>query len=243
MRKVLYLTIFFFISLLMTTNVNAEDCADNIKVKLNAELYNVKFNYEVVEATSKEDLELYRYPINDYVKVTVINITEGMAVVMDDGFEEAEGSEGGGAISASQKFEYSDTNEGVYTFNVPMDVVHNFEVFITNANSECIDPQTRKLTFITPRYNQYSSLEECKGVSEYYCDKYLTSEIPYSKAEIIKSIERLKKDDNTQEVQELSFFQKYGKTISLVIIGIFLVPIMIVACFVIRNYIRRRSIK
>lgn len=118
---------------------------------------------------------------------------------------------------------------------------HKIDIYATNKN--CVeDVLTTKNVFL-PYYNKYSELEECKGSSSSYCNKWLKSDIDYNTW--YSSVKNEKKEETIaikEEKRPESFMDKVRNFILNIYVDyyyIILPTLIIVLCIMI--YLRDRK--
>lgn len=195
--------IFILSFLFIVANVNAASCGYEEKAKLNSEVSNVKANYEIKirvmdpgEFTppdaiiGTEDEETYQ-ETTEYMQVNILNITENMYVEVTNNFD-----------NTKTTYQYQDTNNGniVINWSNLWDLVTYTIKVYASSNTGCVGTPLRTLYVSLPRYNDYSELDFCTKVPDYYlCQRYVT----YNKVEFdefyVKVTEEIAKKENKNE--------------------------------------------
>ena len=170
MKKILALII---TSILFVTNVNAASkCSYEEQTKLNGKAGNVKVSYEITEVESDtkyknlETGEIYSGIKTDAFKINILNISEDVYVVITNDVNKD-----------SLTLRYSDTENGVgYFIWKEKDKVTNFVINVySSLKTGCPNEVYKTLYLVTPRFNNLSGYEACKGLDDFYlCQKYVT---------------------------------------------------------------------
>lgn len=160
MKKILtFLTVMF----LFNINVSAASlCTYKEQTELNSKAANIKVSYEAMEETIGED-DVY---INNYFKISIINVTEDFYVVVKNNINKDE-----------KTFTSSDAKDGLITFNwTNINEITNFTILVyTTNNTNCAHEKFKTIYLTTPRYNVYSDRDICYENSDFYlCQKYVT---------------------------------------------------------------------
>lgn len=223
-KKVLGCFIIIFAFML---NVKA-DCDSKEILQLNTEAANVYANYEMSEMVIDYDGNRFPelnidvvsfdsgYSWEDIVTFKVNNITDNIYLSIsnaEDNFVE--------------RVDYSKTNNGFYSFEVP-DVykIRNYVVKVYSNNPKCLDEELRTINVATPMYNPLSDMQACDGLNVYYCNKFITSPLNIDENYFIENAELIQNEENVSEVNDSSDNKNFI-LISFGIIGFLVVAIII----------------
>ena len=162
MKKILTLLLMLGIGIMPVNAV----CNYTDKAAANKKAANVKLDYEVVE--DKKEYEDGTISINEYFKMTILNVTEDLYVTVTND-----------VTNTTNTYRYSDAKDGVITFNWDNnEVVTNFTMKVYGAESSpCKDEELRTIRKQTPRYNDFANRAICEDMKDFYlCEKYTTVE-------------------------------------------------------------------
>lgn len=213
----------YFLSLILATmmflpTIAMAECTYEDQVRLSSEAANVKVSYEIVEETSDEELKEYEYPSKDYFIVTVMNVTENIRVEISDGWDNND--DGMIYLGYSHVIKAEDTQDGTFTFNVEaIPALRTFSIKVYSLNEQCDEKLERTNSVVLPAYNKYYTSEECKGNSEYYCQKYMTTSFGEGELKMLTdSANKTTESSSSSDVSSESFLQKYGVYILLALV-------------------------
>ena len=192
MFGLIILTFFSFLPLALA------ECSYEDQVKLATEAQNVRVVYEVIENTTNEQIDDYDYPYNDYIKMTIYNITENITVSITD---DVIGGEDSLFLPVEKEIKYEDTNEGTYEFDVTiMNQVRNLKVVVSSQNENCSLKQERTEEIALPYFNVYYLLDGCKNSNDYYCQKYTNVDLNMSREEVEAAVSKpVKNEEETPD--------------------------------------------
>ena len=219
--------------LFLPMSVMAE-CSYEDQVRLSSEAANVKFSYEIVEATSEEELAKWHFPHNDYIVVHVFNITENLHISMEDNWVCEDCLYPG----IKEEIDYDQTQDGTYSFEVQVGGLRDVRINVFSQNSSCDKKNQRSTSLIIPGFNSYSLLDECKNSSEYYCEKYPSVVVSMSKEQVLSQLKKESAKPETPEENQNGFWENFGKVI-LTCIGVAVLIVGVVV--VIRIIMKKRS--
>ena len=230
--KIIFLLLCFFST---TIFVNAE-CSYEEQVKLSAEASNVRVVYEIIENTTEEELKNYLYPINDYIQITVYNVTENVTVTITD---DTMGGEDALFLPVSETIAYEDTKSGTYTFNVDiMNQVRTLYVAVSSQSENCSLKQESRQEMRLPYFNVYSTFDGCENNSEYYCQKYSGVDINMDRDQVMDEISKPQvkpEDPPSLEEQEINIWWY-----AMVIGGGVVIVVLLIAIIVTLYRIKQR---
>lgn len=182
MKKYLFLIIAFFSFI----PISLAECSYEEQVRLSTEAQNVQIVYEIMENTTDEQIKEASYPYNDYIKITVYNITENITVNFTD---DVIGGEDSLFMPIEKEIGYDDTENGTYEFDVEiMNQVRNLKATISSQSANCSLKQERTEEKSLPYFNIYYVLDGCKGRNDYYCQKYTNVNLNMSREEVEQAI-------------------------------------------------------
>ena len=245
LKKALLIT-FTFLVLVPTSK--AATCGYEEKAKLNNEVANVKANYEIKERvldrgeySPPDGLESEEYVAKtDYIEVHILNITKNMYIVVTNDLN-----------GESVTYGYDDANNGNISFTrTELDSLITYTIKVYASNQTGCEGSTLKTLYVSlPRYNDYSTYDICKELSDYYlCQRYVTYESVGYDTFFTRIREQLdkKEEDKKDNKEDSKWYEVVGDFISkhkvpFIIGGITLVVVAGGATIVIIKK-RRRSI-
>ena len=214
-------------------------CDSKERLKINTAASNVEMDYNIttnvidLEGNIVPDVKIgdfvleegSPYSISDKVTVTVNNITDKIYVIFhsdDDNIDE--------------EYHYEDLENGSFTYEVAdVNKIRTYTLTVYSDVTGCLDEEINKFEIKTPKYNSYADLEVCQNNNEYYCKKYLTSDI-----EIPDEIFNIQRE-NQNNGNELEENKKNNKVI-MIIGGIVIVGLLGgISYILIKKRIRRKA--
>lgn len=156
---------FLTLMLIFNMNVNAASlCSYKEQTEITSKAANVKLSYEAIDGTYIDEDGFVNG--REYIKVTILNITEEFFVLLKNDYDKTE-----------KKYTYEDTNNGIVEFewnNLDKVTTFTAEVY-TTAKTNCPNERYKTIYLTTPRYNGFSKLAICSDYPEYsFCQKYVT---------------------------------------------------------------------
>ena len=236
--KIIFLLLCFFSTMIF---VNAE-CSYEEQVKLSAEASNVRVVYEIIENTTEEELKNYLYPINDYIQITVYNVTENVTVSFTDNIPTEEGTSFvsvDGTIITSEN-----APNGSYSFDV--DILQTRRIMkatINSQNSNCPLRNERSEQIVLPYFNSYYTYDGCRNNPEYYCSKYLSVPLVMNHDQVVEAIENYQ----PEKVEELVVEEEENASIWWFVMviggGVVIVVLLIAIGVTLYRIKQRRSVR
>lgn len=174
----IYLLIFACALFVNFTTVNAANaCTNSVKKELSQIAAHVKVNYEIKDFSEEKELEIdgkktiYKVP-NYIFEISVYNITEDIYVLIEK-------TDTKKLSKTPVKTVYaSDAEDGIYTFtDSNIGDIYNYHVTVKSNKDACIGSSLRTMKFTKPRYNAYSEFTYCHNSSNYYCQRFIGTEI------------------------------------------------------------------
>ncbi len=161
MKKILSFLVVMF---LFNINVSAASLCDYTEQsELNSKAANVKVSYDIVDSKvtfedGNADIRIFR--------IQILNVTEDFYVVVKND------------INKEEKTYYStDAVDGVISFDWDYaETVTNFTIQVYTTNkTNCADEKYKTFYLTTPRYNEYSNIETCQELTDFYlCQEFVT---------------------------------------------------------------------
>lgn len=234
MKKFKVFTLALIVFFTNTVIVNAA-CTTEEKNKLNSLGANVKASYEIKtelvdpgdeysppDGLTEEEMENYKTPI-DYFYIYISNITEELYIEITDK-----------STGEKTKYTYSDIADGVITIKKTVGYeIKNYTIIVySSSKTNCPDTKLQTLYITTPAFNEFSMLQTCEGIEEFYlCHEYLTVEVSfdnfYELAEKYRAGKVDKDGDDITEPDKDKSFKEFIKENKGVIIGVTLSVILI----------------
>ncbi|HBA37638.1 MAG TPA: hypothetical protein DCY94_02850 [Firmicutes bacterium] len=176
MKRVEYLSIIILTLFMGIMNVNAAktSCPTADRKKLATEASYVKVDYEIKDISETKTLQIgdetttYKVPNYSFV-ISIYNITENLYVYAT-------------TTNATSKKTLTiypkDAVDGIYTFiDTNISDIYNYTFSIRSNNPNCQGLAIRTMKFTKPRYNAYSEFTYCKNSSNFYCQRFIGTEI------------------------------------------------------------------
>ena len=153
-------------------------CSTSLKKELAQAASSVKVDYEIKDFSEEKTIEVdgheTTYKIPNYVfEISIYNLT-------DDIYAYVQKTDNSPAFSV-----YNDSAiDGVYTFtDENIGDIYNYKITVRSKSSECNNVTLRTLKFTKPRYNAYSEFTYCQNSSNYYCQRFIGTEINIKNAD------------------------------------------------------------
>lgn len=233
MKKVISGCLTFLFCMSFVQNVMAASTCDySEQVELQNVAANVKATYEANVRQTDEfaDIDSINDPngayiVENYVDITVLNITEQIYVTVQKGNS-----------TEVKTYHYGDTSNGTLRFSKDnLDEIVEYKILIYSDHDHCRGDLLRTISLLTPKYNEYSEYGFCDALSNlFYCQQFITTEITTDAVEIEKEMLRqyqlFQKQEEEQQHEELGFWKKVMNFLQdhVLIIGIVLTVIIIV---------------
>lgn len=208
-RKTLF--IIFILTLLLITNVNAEECSFQERANINTISSKVKATYGVKTVKmNKEDHNSEEDIYYSYFEISIYNIQPEIYIVLTNDQDETE-----------QTIYYNNTIDGEYVFaiDVPQSVTtYTIDIYSSGIDG-CEIEKNRSLTLKIPKQNKYYTYAICEGLTNLsYCQEFITFDEPSISVleDKIRQYNNTGEDDQSPEVvEEPSFIESY-RTILIV---------------------------
>ena len=186
----------------ISVNRAQASCSNEEIARLKKEAAKVKMVYEeatgVLTTGRIPELgdQIYEAKYN-YFKIIVSNITKELYVVITND-----------KTTENLQIEYSDTENGVYTFDLKnIDEMVNYDMEVRVNNEECFGEKLSSGYLKTPRYNFLHDTTLCEGITDLSaCDKYIIENAEQSVLE--ERIKEYKERKKEEEEPKKSIFQK-----------------------------------
>lgn len=202
----------------------ASACSYSEQVELNNIVANVKVNYEEAE----REVDAYNGDTGEPMKVSetyfdinITNITDDIYIKVKNDY-----------TKGTSTYYVSDANNGTITFKqTNLNNIINYTIEIYSNRSACKDELYRTIQLSTPVFNYRYSMMICENRQDfYYCQKYLTTEIPsdsefYDKLETYNETHPETEKEKQEETKNKSIKEFYqdNKIIINIIISVILV--------------------
>ncbi len=161
------------------TSVEAagKSCPSGIKKELAQIASRIKVNYEIKDFSEEKKLSVdgkeTTYKIPNYVfEISIYNMSDDIYVVVDKTNKQM--------LSGTNAFTVrnSDAIDGIYTFTDDnFGEIYNYNVTVYSNDKECSNVALRTYKFTKPRYNAYSEFTYCQNSSNFYCQRFIGTEI------------------------------------------------------------------
>lgn len=228
-RKIFRICIIVLLSLFMLsyTKVKAE-CSTEEKDKLAELANNIKFNYELNNASSSSKKTF---------TVTMSNLLEGIYAEY---------------TPFIYRYEKDSVSPGVETLDGDFEDNKSYKVNFYGDSSSCKDEFLITKTIDIPKYNTYSEREECKGIEDFkLCnmwyegsissEKYFKEEVEKYKKSLSKAVK--KKETEKKESLLVKLKNIYFNNIYLSIVLTILVLIIIIVIIIKIRKKRKKRIR
>lgn len=261
MKRIVY---FVLISLFLSTlNVNAAACKSSEIAQAQKDASNIKINYEAVEETKSayvydQDTKTITNEKYDYIvrtmNINLYNVTKNIYIVQTekkyytDGVSNIPLDENKDPVEYKDEYinkkviNYSDTNNGKYTFNTKNILEYTdykFEIYSNFSN--CDNTLVRTINYRKPRFNEYSENLICQNnVDIPLCQKYIIKDIELNGKDFETEVQKYLKSNSNNSSTNPEKTSKSNKSIIIYsAIGTLLVGGLVTYLFVSK---KRRTI-
>lgn len=224
---------------IMSVKAVKNTCPTAIKKQLANEANYIKVDYEIKDTSEYKTLEMdgkstkYKIP-NYYFEISLYNLTDNLYAQIT-------------ANDQSKKtltVYNSSAVDGTYTFvDSNFGEIYNYTIMIRSNNPECQGATIRTLKFTKPRYNAFSEFAYCQNSSNFYCQRFIGTEIDLTTTEFLSKIKTNNKSpdaDQKAEIKEIGdIFKKNWKTYLLVFLGLAVASVAII--FFVRMYNKKKG--
>ena len=193
-------------SLFSITTVSASNCRDEELAKINEEAAKVKVSYDILtkqvpnphdpnDAGEKSDTI-----DKDYIKVSVINLTNNLYVKITNSKD-----------NTTRTLYGTDATDGVLSYEIDdTSAIANLDyVVYTTMNTSCANEEVVKNQITLPKYNDYYGTGACNlNPDAPECQKYTTKDITpedmenFTNSESDKLLNKVSKDDEKRKKEE-----------------------------------------
>ncbi len=233
MKYIRYIFIFTCLLFVGVSSVDAarSTCSGTTKKELATAANHIKISYEIKDYSEEKELVVDNnrttYKVPNYVfEYSIYNITEDIYVQIDS----TDGNQ------RTKSVYYRDTVEGTYTFtDENFGEIYNYNFVVKSANSECPGTTLRTIKQTKPRYNAYSEYTYCSNSSNYYCQRFIGTEISVKGTDDflnkIKVNNELNNPDRADKEDRATFWQLLKdnwKTYTLIFFGVAVVVVAII---------------
>lgn len=237
MKKYLFLIIAFFSFI----PISLAECSYEEQVRLSTEAQNVQIVYEIMENTTDEQIKEASYPYNDYIKVTVYNVTENITVSFTDNVPTEEGtsfSSVDGTVITSEN-----ASNGSYSFDVDiLQMRRIMNATIDSQSNNCPLRNERNEQIVLPYFNSYYTYDGCRNNPEYYCSKYLSTPLSMNHDQVVEAIENYQPEKVEEPVVEEEENISIWWFVMVIGGGIVIVALLIAIGVVLYRIKQRRSV-
>lgn len=194
MKKRVIFSLIILVVFTCFSNVYAASCPNSVKKDLVKAASYVKADYEIIDESEEKELDAegnkttYLVP-NFKFDISIYNLTEDLYA----------------HVTTSDKVQdfnvyYTDTQDGIYSMtDYNFGTIYNYNIEIKSNNLECSDYTIRTIKFTKPRYNAYSEYSYCKKSSNYYCQKFLGTEVNIKSTEDFMKKVGIVESEETEE--------------------------------------------
>ncbi len=187
------LSIFICAMILNFTTVEAanNNCTTGVKKQLAQDASHIKISYEIKDFSEEKSLSAggaeTTYKIPNYIfEISVYNLTEDVYIYYD---------KSNGSGSGTIRFE--DALDGVYTFTDDnFGEIYNYNFSIRSNHPDCEGATLRSIKFTKPRYNAYSEFTYCQNSTNFYCQRFIGTEINIKNADDFLNKIKVNNDKN-----------------------------------------------
>lgn len=137
----------------------------------------VKVSYETKDYSEEKELEIdgkkTTYKVPNYIfEISVYNVTDDIYVYIE------KTSTNKTSRTAVKTVYSTDAEDGIYTFtDSNIGDIYNYHVTVKSNKDSCIGRTLRTIKFTKPRYNAYSEFTYCHNSSNYYCQRFVGTEL------------------------------------------------------------------
>lgn len=182
-KYVKYLLIFTCVLSLKSMKVYAADsCPSDLKKELSQTAAHIKVNYEIQDNSEVKEIEVngakttYKIPNYAFV-ITIYNLT-------NDFYANVQTKS---TVASNNKYltvNYNETVEGNYSlYDYNIGEIYNYTITIYSTNEECGGKIFRTFRITKPKYNAYSEYTYCQNSSNYYCQRFVNTELKINSTE------------------------------------------------------------
>lgn len=206
------------------------NCSTSVKKDLARAAALVKMNYEIKDFSEEKTLEVdgkeTTYKVPNYVfEISIYNVAENLNVYVRTTNGEKELT-----VTNDQ------TTDDIYTFTDDnFGEIYNYEFTVRSNDQKCSGVTLRTAKFTKPRYNPYSEFTYCKNSSNYYCQRFIGTEINIKdENDFLEKIStnnekndpNKNKTEEKKEVKEL--IQKYWKVYLTIFIIVLITTVVVI---------------
>ncbi len=167
---------FMCILFLNTIKVNAvSSCPTELRQELAQISSHIKVNYEIQDKSETKEIDVngskkaYKVPKYAFA-ISIYNLTA-------DFYAEIE-IESSASEKKSLTVYFDDTVEGNYSFyDYNIGDIYNYRITIHSTNDECSGRTFRTFRVTKPRYNAYSEYTYCQNSTNFYCQRFVASDL------------------------------------------------------------------
>ncbi len=175
MTKFKYLLFIFVCSFIfgcVSVQAAMNTCPTSLRKQLAQAASSVKVDYEIKDFSEEKTIEVdgheTTYKIPNYIfEISIYNMTDDIYV-----YVQKTNNTPGFSV-------YNDSAiDGVYTFtDENIGDIYNYKITVRSNSAECSGVTLRTTKFTKPRYNAYSEFTYCQNSSNYYCQRFIGTEI------------------------------------------------------------------
>lgn len=165
--------------------------------------YDIKDESEEKEITANGSTTTYKIP-KYYFEITIYNIREGLSLNVATT----------GSTNKSFTIRASDARDGTYTFkDYDIGTIYNYKITVSSGDPKCRAQRLKTLKFTKPRYNAYSEFTYCQNSSNYYCQRFIGTEINIEDTEDFLSKIKVNNDKNDPDRDKIETKKELSKLI------------------------------
>lgn len=227
-----YLLIFMCLFMLDFRIVDAakDTCSSSVKKDLAYAAALVKANTEIKDFSEEKTLEVdgssTTYKIPNYAfEISIYNVSDDIRVLVETTKEDR-----------NMIINNSQTTDDVYTFTDDnFGEIYNYVLTVESAHPDCYGMTLRTIKFTKPRYNPFSEFTYCKNSTNYYCQRFIGTEISVKSVDdfldkISVNNEKNNPDNSKPEDKKeiANLVKKYWKTYLIIFIVILIITVVVI---------------
>lgn len=240
-EKFLFAIVCTFILGFTTVEAARNVCPNSVKKELAQKANYVKVNYEIKDFSEFKELVIgdakTTYKVPNYVfEISIYNMDDDIYVSI----EKTNGEMG-------MTIYNTDAEDGIYTFtDTNIGDIYNYNFTIRSNNEQCMGTVLRTTKFTKPRYNAYSEFTYCKNSSNFYCQRFIGTEINLKSADeflnkvSVNNEKNNPKRDEIEEKNEISdLLKKNWKT--YVLVFVLVLGVIVGGAFFLKKYNEKKG--
>lgn len=241
-KYMLLLVSLLFVDFIQVHAIN-DTCSTSMKKTLSKEAAFIKANYEIKDFSTEKEItvegntttykipnyafEISLYNLKDYFEVTVSTTNKSNTALF--------------TINGA------DATDGVYTFmDYDFGNIYNYIFTVRTIGEECNSQILRTIKFTKPKYNAFSEYTYCKNSSNYYCQRFVGTDLNLRDSDDFLSKIKVNNDKNNpnreqmDEDKEIKDILKNNWKIYLIVF-IVVLGVLVGSVVLIRRYNKKKG--